>query len=158
MGDGPSRGHLRRKRRKIGRKQEEEQDNIGARKNSPETGIQTNGYDLLCLALLIVEREIQIIFPGSARPKNNFRMIGAGGSFLVYSEAKTVDDIKPGKIRSLTDKLVLKRTRPSQPSRTAGLGEEAARYAAVMAELQILTHPAIEDHENFIGFLGLTWD
>jgi serine/threonine protein kinase len=66
--------------------------------------------------------------------------------------------INPEDLRSLADKMVLKRTRSTQQYGDATGNHEAGRYMSVMAELQILTHPSVAEHENIIDLLGLTWD
>lgn len=153
-------GRLHRKRRKIGQDQEHIED---ARQHDvPEKVKQPLApvYDFLHVANLIVDMEIPILFPGEARPRNSYALLGSGGSFLVFNEPRTMNDVvvRPHEIWSLADEIVLKRTRSQSSDSSAKSSHESARYASIMAELQILTSPSVREHENIIDFLGLTWD
>jgi Protein kinase domain len=153
-------GGLKRKKRKYGNKPKEaqeplDQDNDLARAVPP----QGPKYSFIHLAALILEDEIPILFRGDRRPRNSFAKLGSGGTFLVYAEFRTMANviIQPYELRSLADNMVLKRTRPHQAVATSGNVDDA-RYAAIMAELQVLRDRDIAEHENFIDFMGLTWD
>ena len=155
MADKAERGNLRRKRRKLGE--------VGERGSDvPEELKQLVGpaYDFLHLASLIVEMEIPILFPGKARPRNSYNLLDSGGSFLVFKEPSTMDNmiIRPDEVWSLADRLVLKRTRSRPHNSFNKASNSSTRYASVMAELQILTNHSVREHENIIDFLGLTWD
>jgi serine/threonine protein kinase len=54
--------------------------------------------------------------------------------------------------------MVLKRTRYQLHDSFAKASNEFARFASIMAELQILMKPSVREHENIIDFLGVTRD
>jgi hypothetical protein len=156
-------GRLRRKKRRIGQKDYDKGNQEVQEAQEAPQNLQTSAapaYDFLHLASFILEWDIPILFPGSARPRNSYAMIGSGGSFLVFNEVRTMDDviIRPDEVRSLADKMVLKRTRAHQLHPEAGASNDSIRYSSIMAELQVLTNRSIAEHENFIDLLGLTWD
>jgi len=161
MADKAEGGSLRKKRRKLGLGRDNAE--VGEKRNDvPEELKQPIGlvYDFLHLASLVVEMEIPILFPGKARPRNAYNLLGSGGSFLVFNEPRTMDDmvIRPDEVWSLADRLVLKRTRAQPRDSFNEASNSSTRYASIMAELQILTNHSIREHENIIDFLGLTWD
>jgi hypothetical protein len=87
-------GHLRRKRRKIGLDQDHvedtrQRDNVPEKVNQPLVPI----YDFLLVANLIVDMEIPILFPGETRPRNSYALLGSGGSFLIFKEPRTMNDV-----------------------------------------------------------------
>lgn len=69
-------------------------------------------YNFLHLFPLILDHDLPILFPGRERPRNVYALSGAGGSSLVFQEERTMIDspIRPEQIRSLENKMVLKRT------------------------------------------------
>jgi Protein kinase domain len=163
MAENVDGGGLRRKKRRIGQKDHGKGDQEAQEAQEAPQNFQRSAapaYDFLHLASFILEWDIPILFPGSARPRNSYAMIGSGGSFLVFNEVRTMDDviIKPEEVRSLADKMVLKRTRAHQLHPEAGASNDSIRYSSIMAELQVLTNRSIAEHENFIDLLGLTWD
>jgi serine/threonine protein kinase len=154
MEHGLDTGGMKRKRRKIGHDGEAVEE-----ASAPKPRLPT--YDFLNLASLILEHDLAILFPGTERPRNAYGLLGAGGSFLVFKEERTMDEltVRPEQIRSLEDSIVLKRTRRYQEGLyDPDIGNDASRYASIMAELQILLDPAVQAHENIIGLQGLTWD
>jgi serine/threonine protein kinase len=161
MANNPE-GHLRRKRRKLWQAQDHVIDH-GQHENAPEEAKQpaVSAYNFLHIVNLIVDMEIPILFPGKARPRNSYALLGCGGSFLVFKEPTTMDDviIQPHEVWSLADDIVLKRTRSQlHNSSSTQASNDSARFASIMAELQILTNSSVREHENIIDFLGLTWD
>jgi len=156
-----SRTRLKRKKRKF-RHNPKEQDEDGGQPNqhAPVHVPTPPGFLHLARVILESEHKIEIIFPGSEKPRNAFARIGHGGTFLVYAELRTMSDAilaSPEALRSLAERMVLKRTRPMP---AAGRNDNSAflRYAAIFSELQILLDEDISQHENFIDILGLTWD
>lgn len=150
---------LRRKRRKLGRKDEAVQAQQEERAAQTTTS-SPPAYDFLHLTSLILEHDLPILFPGSERPRNAYALIGAGGSFLVFQEERNMNDltIRPEQIRSLEDKMVLKRTRQYDGRLYPQIDSSASRYMSIVSELQILLDPAVQAHENIIDLHGLTWD
>lgn len=159
MADDPENNRLRRKRRKLGRKDEAIQAQQEECANQTTTS-SPPAYNFLHLVSLIFEHDIPILFPGSERPRNAYALIGAGGSFLVFKEERTMKDsiIRPEQIRSLEDKMVLKRTRQYDDRLYPQIDGSRSRYISIMSELQILLDPAVQAHENIIDLHGLTWD
>ncbi|ERF69866.1 hypothetical protein EPUS_05408 [Endocarpon pusillum Z07020] len=154
---------FRRKRRRFARRADRVlQENTDDQERSDSANDLGNfpHVDFVRLISLIIEHEIPILFPGSMRPRNTFAMLGAGGSFLVFREERTMDQLvlPPGQIRSLDDSIVLKRTRILDPLNSSSREEQNPRYASLLAELQILLHSSIMEHPNFIDLQGLTWD
>lgn len=94
MADDLDNGRLRRKRRKLGRKDEDvqahQEECVGTAGYT--TTSSPPAYDFLHLASLILEHEIPIICPGSERPRNAYALIGADGSFLVFKKERTMDN------------------------------------------------------------------
>jgi serine/threonine protein kinase len=159
MADDLNDGRLQRKRRKLARKDEAlevQQVECAGQKGTSSPP----AYNFLHLASLILEHDLPILFPGSERPRNAYGMIGAGGSFLVFKEERSMNDVTvgPDQIRSLEDKMVLKRTRQHDDRRYARINSSTSRYLSIMSELQILLDPAVQAHENIIDLHGLTWD
>jgi serine/threonine protein kinase len=159
MADHIDGGRLRRKRRKLGRREEdaefqEEEDVDQNVITSPSS------YNFLHLVSLILEHDIPILFPGGWRPRNAYALIGAGGSFLVFKEERTMSDLilSPEQIRSLEERMVLKRTRQHDEKPHHRTDPSSGRYLSIMSELQILLDPDVQAHENIIDLHGLTWD
>ena len=150
---------LRRKRRKLGRRAEdaEVQEEVDVGQN---IATSPASYNFLHLVSLILEHDIPILFPGGRRPRNAYALIGAGGSFLVFKEERTMSDLmlRPEQIRSLEERMVLKRTRQHNEQLHDPVDPSSGRYLSIMSELQILLDPDIQAHENIIDLHGLTWD
>jgi hypothetical protein len=87
-------------------------------------------------------------------------LIGVGERFFVFNEVRTIEDviINSKELRSLADKMVLKITFSTQQYGETRGNHKTVRHMLAMAELQILTHPPITEHDNVIDLLGLTWD
>ena len=155
-------GKLRRKRRRIGQDKDNNFEEAGPQDNVPIKAQKplSPSYEFLHVAALIVDMEIPMLFPGEARPRNSYALLGSGGSFLVFKEPRTMNDVhvQPHEIWSLADDIVLKRTRSQLHHSSPNRNSESARYASIMAELQIFSNPSVREHENIIDFLGLTWD
>ena len=161
MADDDNGGNLRRKRRRIRQNHSDKVDEIEQEGFENISQPLEPTYDFLNLASIIVERDIPILFPGKARPKNTYSLLQSGGSFLVFKEPRSIDDVilsRPEELWSPASNMVLKRTRTQHPNLTSHLYYDSVRYTAIMAELQVLTNHSIRMHENFIDLLGLTWD
>ncbi|KAF8534788.1 hypothetical protein BDD12DRAFT_913185 [Trichophaea hybrida] len=168
MEENPGRGGLRRRKRKIGHAQPHgEEYQIQASFDTPEREPKRTAnplppkFGFLHLVSLMIEKRIVTIVPGVSKVMNRFERIGSGGTFLVYkADLNLLEDIpKMGFSEgTASDGCVLKRTRANPLCREEGVDAEASRYAAIIAELQLLTHPPIAEHENIVTFLGLAWD
>jgi len=167
MEENPGGSGLRRRKRKIGHghpKGENENQPVfdtpgrePKRTSNPRPSI----FGFLHLASLMIEKKVVTVVPGVSKIMNRFERIGSGGTFLVYkSDLNLSDDIPNIGFSEGTapDGCVLKRTRANPLCREEGMDTEASRYAAIIAELQLLTHLPIAEHENIITFLGLAWD
>ena len=159
MADDSDFSRLRRKRRKLGGRDEV----VRAEDNERIVGTSVSAaptYGFLDLIAIVLEHDLPILFPGSERPRNAYALLGAGGSFLVFQEQRTMEELllRPEQIRSLEDKMVLKRTRQYHDIHYPDLNSSANRYLSIISELQILLDPEVQAHENIIDLHGLTWD
>ena len=142
--------NLRRKRRKIRQRHSRDVDEVAKQDNENRSKPLKQTYDFLNLAAIIIGQEVPVIFTGTTRPKNAYSLIQSGGSFLVFKEPRSVEDLvlsSPEGLWSPASNMVLKRNRIQHPNLTSQLYCDSDRYAAIMAELQILTHRSVRMHE-----------
>ena len=160
MVDDSSNVRLRRKRRKLGRRDDEAQEGPQEEQRIQVVAQSSPSYDFVHLTSLILAHDLPVLFPGSQRPRNAYALIGAGGSFLVFKEERTMNDlvIRSEQIRSLEDTIVWKRTREHNDRLYPYAKSNERRYSAIMSELQILLDPYVQADENIVDLHGLTWD
>lgn len=164
MGNDEDVTKLRRKRRRINKVAVDDVANaLEPNVNDvqpPEVRSREHSYDFLHLVSLVTEAEIPVIFPGNERPRNTESMVAAGGSFVVFKEHRTMNDavLRPQEIWSLSDDIVLKRTRAHGVHAQSKAKTDSLRYASIISELQLFVHKEVRENWNIIDFHGITWD
>jgi serine/threonine protein kinase len=157
------RGKMRRRRKRL-RINSEDPPHVNIQLPQQEENVidtnSDNKFGFLTFISLAAVLQVNIILHGSIGPGDRWGVIGEGGSFIVYKNLLPYvhKDQDTDKLWDSGSEVVLKRSRVGAGTKGTGLSQIESRYKSVSAELLVLRHPPIKEHENILDLLGITWD